>query len=252
MNMLNSRVYSFRLEFIRQLNLFVLFIFVAILQASGAGISTTGDKQSSFFIQSDQGLHFYKVDTGGGILPLHNFTLTVTLKESTVFLKWVAENEMNTEKFVIQRSTDGNSFKNTGELPPTGPINILTEYNSSDDIQGVIGNVAYYRIKAEDNRGNFAYSNVVPVRLSKADGFSFWPNPFTTSLNLSYNANLSASIRVEMYDNGGRRVIQQQFNVNRGMNQLTVNGAAGLSHGLYHVRIIDLLTNEVSFSKMAK
>jgi hypothetical protein len=71
-------------------------------------------------------------------------------------------------------------------------------------------------------------------------------------LNLSYNANLSASIRVEMYDNGGRRVIQQQFNVNRGMNQLTVNGAAGLSHGLYHVRIIDLLTNEVSFSKMAK
>jgi Secretion system C-terminal sorting domain len=252
MNMLNSRVYSFRIEFIRHLNLLVLFIVLACLQARAEGSLLRDNTHSSFSLPTDQLQQLYKVDTGGGILPLHNFTLTVTLKEGTVFLKWVAENEMNTEKFVIQRSTDGNSFKNMGELPPTGPINILTEYNSSDDILGVTGNVAYYRIKAEDNRGNFAYSNVVPVRLSKADGFSFWPNPFSTSLNLSYNANLSTSIRVEMYDNGGRRVIQQQFTVNRGMNQLSVNGAEGLSHGLYHVRIIDLLTNEVSFSKMAK
>ncbi|HOZ68095.1 MAG TPA: T9SS type A sorting domain-containing protein [Chitinophagaceae bacterium] len=244
MNTLMSRMYFVLFNFIRPYSLLFFILFVS-LQVRGSG-------HSAAHIHSYTSQQLYKVDTGGGILPLHNFTLTVTLKENTVFLKWVAENEMNTEKFVIQRSTDGNSFKNMGELPPTGPINILTEYNSADDIQGIVSNVAYYRIKAEDNRGNFAYSNVVPVRLTKADGFSFWPNPFSTSLNLSYNASLSTSIRVEMYDNSGRRVIQQLFNVNRGMNQLSVNGAAGLSHGLYHVRIIDLLTNEVSFSKMAK
>ena len=73
-------------------------------------------------------------------------------KENIVFIKWLAENEMNTEKFVIQRSSDGNTFKNLGELPPSGPINILTEYNSSDDITGISSGVAYYRIKAEDSR----------------------------------------------------------------------------------------------------
>lgn len=197
-------------------------------------------------------LQLFKVDTGGGILPLHNFTLSLTLKENAVFLKWVAENEMNTEKFVVQRSADGTTFSNVSDVAPSGPINVLTEYNSTDNVAGVASTVAYYRIKAEDNRGNFAYSNIVPVRLSKADGFSFWPNPFTTNLNLSYNAITSASIRVELYDNGGRRVLQQQFSVNRGMNQLSVNGASGLSHGLYHVRIIDLMTNAVSFAKMAK
>jgi hypothetical protein len=246
-------MYAVRLHFIRPLILLLFISFTATLHVKGNDHSIAFKSGfSSLAFKHARTNHLFKVDTGGGILPLHNFTLSVTLKENTVFLKWVAENEMNTEKFVIQRSTDGNSFKNMGELPPTGPINILTEYNSSDDIQGIAGNVAYYRIKAEDNRGNFAYSNVVPVRLSKADGFSFWPNPFSTSLNLSYNASLSTSIRIEMYDNGGRRVIQQQFSVNRGMNQLSINGAEGLSHGLYYLRIIDLLTNEVSFSKMAK
>jgi len=36
------------------------------------------------------------------------------------------------------------------------------------------------------------------------------------------------------------------------MNQLTINGAASLPQGLYHVRIIDLLTQEVSFARMTK
>lgn len=194
----------------------------------------------------------FKVDTGGGILPLHNFTLSVTLKENTVFLKWVAENEMNTDKFVVQRSTNGTTFKDLTDIPPVGPMNVLTEYNSMDDATGIATAVAYYRIKAEDNRGNFAFSNVVPVRFSKGDGFSCWPNPFTSTLNLSYNATTSTSIRLEMYDNGGRQVISQQFTVNRGVNQLSVNGAAGLSSGLYHVRVTDLMTQVMSFARLAK
>lgn len=253
MNTLISRMYSVRLNTIRQISFLLLFIFSLALYVQGADRQIVNRNTSSVYIdQAEQLQLLFKVDTGGGILPLHNFSLTVTLKENTVFLKWVAENEMNTEKFVIQRSVDGTTFKNMSDIPPVGPINILTEYNSSDDVQGITTVVAYYRIKAEDNRGNFAYSNVVPVRLSKSDGFSLWPNPFTTALNLSYNAGTSASIRVDIYDNGGRLVLQQQFSVNRGMNQLSVNGASGLSHGLYHVRIIDLMSNIVVTSKLAK
>ena len=245
-------MYSSTTDFIRCKYCILLFCLAAFLQVKGETAASNRQAQSTAIIQSFQSSHNFKVDTGGGILPLHNFTLSVVLKENIVFIKWLAENEMNTEKFVIQRSSDGNIFKNLGELPPSGPINILTEYNSSDDITGISSGVAYYRIKAEDNRGNFAYSNVVPVRLFQSGGFSFWPNPFSTSLSLSFNANLSTSIKVEMYDNSGRQVIQQQFSINRGMNQLSITGAASLPQGLYHVRIIDLLTQEVSFSKMTK
>ncbi len=245
-------MYSSTTDFIRIKYSILLICLAAFIQVKGETAASNRPEQSTVITQAFQSSYYFKVDTGGGILPLHNFTLSVVLKENIVFIKWLAENEMNTEKFVIQRSSDGNTFKNLGELPPSGPINILTEYNSTDDIAGINSGVAYYRIKAEDSRGNFAYSNVVPVRLSKSDGFSFWPNPFSTSLNLSFNANLSTSIKVEMYDNSGRQVIQQQFSINRGMNQLSINGAASLPHGFYHVRIIDLLTQEVSFSKMTK
>lgn len=245
MNTSISRMYYTTIGFIRMAGVLILFLFFAFLSAR----AENGCSQQLIGLYSEQ---LYKVDTGGGILPLHNFTLSLTLKENTVYLKWVAENEMNTEKFVIQRSTDGTSFKDLGDIPPTGPLNILTEYNSTDNVAGIPQAVAYYRIKAEDNRGNFAYSNVVPVRLSKADGFSFWPMPFTSSLNLTYNASVSSAIKLEVYDNSGRQVLQQQFSLNRGMNQLSVNGVAGLSHGLYHVRITDLMSNVVSFAKMAK
>lgn len=245
MNTSISRMFSSANVFFRQQGILLLFIFLAFQSIR----AEDGISQSCIQQRSEQ---LFKVDTGGGILPLHNFTLSLTLKENTVYLKWVAENEMNTEKFVIQRSTDGTSFKNLGETPPAGPINTLTEYNKSDDVSGISLAVAYYRIRAEDNRGNFAYSNVVPVRLSKADGFSFWPMPFTSSLNLTYNAAVSSAIKLEVYDNSGRQVLQQQFSLNRGMNQLSVTGVAGLSHGLYHVRITDLMSNVVAFAKMAK
>lgn len=248
-------MYFVRLRFIR---LFISILVVSVsasMNVHGTGInyySTNNPVTFAFSGQLKREFSFFKVDTGGGILPLHNFSLTITLKENTVFLKWLAENEMNTEKFVVQRSTDGSTFKDLGALPPAGPVNILTEYNSTDDILGLSISVVYYRVKAEDNRGYYAYSNVVPVRLSKTAGFSLWPNPFSTSLNLSYNAATSASIRVEVYDNSGRRALQQPFNVNRGINQLTINGVSGLSHGFYLVRITDLMTNEVTSSRIIK
>jgi hypothetical protein len=255
MNILIPRMYPVRFHFIRHhFIILILSVFAALnLQAAGLNIySSSRCISHDLSATINRELAFFKVDTGGGILPLHNFSLTVTLKENTVSLKWLAENEMNTEKFVTQRSMDGRSFKDLTALPPAGPLNILTEYNAQDDIQGIANPVIYYRVKAEDNNGNFAYSNVVPVRLYKSSGFSVWPNPFTNSLNISYNAAAASSVAVELYDMSGSKAVQQQFSVNRGMNQLSVDGASRLSHGVYFVRVADLMTNEVTTSKIAK
>lgn len=211
--------------------------------------SFAGEKKSSFQTGISE---FEKVDTGGGILPLHNFSLSVELKAQTVYLKWIAENEMNTEKFIVQRSDDGSSFKDISSFDPQGPINVLTEYAASDPAQDLTSAVVYYRVKAKDNRNNFAYSNVVPVRISRLTGFKFWPNPFQSSLQLSYNAPAATSIRVEMFDISGKRQVMQDYTLYRGMNQLAVNGVLRLPHGLYQVRITDMMTHETAFSALAK
>lgn len=222
-----------------------LFVLCSIQQVAATDAASLNAARTRYLITE-------KADTGGGILPLHNFSLSVVLKDQTIYIKWLAENEMNTEKFILQRSTDGNSFKDLEAFDPQGPMNVLTEYNALDNTLDFQSPVVYYRVKAQDNRLNFAYSNVVPVRVSKQSGFSFWPIPFQTSLQLTYNAPSATSIRVDMYDLSGRLQVQQRFNLTRGMNQLSLNNVSHLVHGIYSVRITDQMTHETAFATVAK
>lgn len=179
-------------------------------------------------------------DTGGGILPLHNFSLTVTLKENTVYLKWLAENEMNTEKFIVQRSTDGIYFGDFSMVLPSGPINVLTTYNSADDVQQTGAAILYYRIKAQDSRNNYAYSNVVPVRLSVTESLRCWPNPYGNDLKISFRAASAGSLNAELTDLNGRVIIRQEVRVNKGINQFSFLQASQVKPGVYFVRLTDL------------
>lgn len=193
-----------------------------------------------------------KPDTGETTLPLHNFSLTASLKENSVYLKWLAENEMNTQRFVIQRSSDGANYQDIGYKNPTGPLNILTEYQATDDVLNFPSGIAYYRIKAEDNTNKFAYSNIVPVRLSKISGVRLWPVPITSDLKISYNASGNSILDISISDNFGKILVQTVVNVNRGMNQVSLSGVTGLPSGIYIVRISDRNTNETFVQKVLK
>jgi hypothetical protein len=232
---------------------FILFILAFFISR---GHTTVGSTTSGFAgdkcLFDNSSIYTARPDTGGGILPLHNFSLSVTLKENIVQLKWLAENEMNTERFVIQRSTDGANYTDIGFKNPSGPINILTEYNATDDIFNLPASIVYYRVKAEDNRANYAFSNIVPVRLLKISGINLWPNPFTTDLKISYDAPANSTLDIHMLDNSGRVILNTAFSVNRGMNQLSLPGVGKLPSGFYFIRITDKSNNEIFAHKISK
>jgi len=145
------------------------------------------------------------VSTFTGTLPLHTLDLTALLQETKVSLKWVAENEMNTTKFVIQRSFDGANYTDIGTKVPAGQINTPTTYDFITDIQNLsMHSIIYYRIKAEDNIQRFAYSNIAPVRLGKITGIKVWPNPFINDISISYNGISNGKADVTIMDNSGK------------------------------------------------
>ncbi len=181
------------------------------------------------------------------ILPLHQFELKAFLRGSNVELKWIAENEMDTKRFVIERSLDGSTYSGIATKPVNGPLNVTTEYQHPDEISGLLsGNVIYYRIKAEDNVNRYGFSNVVPVRLSKINGAQVWPNPFVSMVNVSYNAAINSKIGIALMDNKGQILQQSEHRVYKGINQVGLGGLGELTGGIYYVRITDLNTN-VSF-----
>ena len=193
------------------------------------------------------------VQTDKNTLPLHRLELKAVLHGSSVDLIWFAENEMNTSRFIIQRSNDGYTYEDIGLKAAAGQTYTLTEYRSLDDIQGLLtNNSIYYRIRAEDIDHRFGYSNIVPVKLGTITGIQVWPNPFTSDIRISYTAIAATSLAVRIADNAGRTVKQNTFTVTRGLNQLSVSGIELLPPGMYFINITDKNTNRIYVQKLSK
>ena len=194
------------------------------------------------------------VCTNCGALPLHSLDLRASLQGgNSVGLKFVAENEMNTNKYTIERSTDGTNYSEIGFKLPTGAVNSLTEYSFNDDIQSLTGvGLVYYRIKASDNENRTAYSNIATVRLNKTAGVQVWPSPFSDYVNITYNSSANTKVEVSVVNSLGKAVKQGNYSVSRGLNQINMSGLETLSSGVYFIRITDKNTNEVYIQKISK
>lgn len=222
--------------------------------------TATGDAVISISDSRSGGLNNYTLDDicfrecfNCSTLPLHNLQLTTFLQGNNVGLKWTAENEMNTHLFSIERSADGISYAEVGSKPASGNTNTLTEYQSTDDIQALSSaNILYYRIRAIDLDGRYAYSNIATVRLNKKAGVHIWPNPFRENMSITYNAAANTVVEVSILNGSGAVVRQSNFNVSRGLNQISVSNLGTLSPGMYVVRILDKNTNETYSQKITK
>lgn len=68
-------------------------------------------------------------------------------------------------------------------------------------------------------------------------GFTLFPNPSTGPLNLYYNSNYSATMRMQIIDSRGRFLIQEQFNFSEGNNHKIID-ISELPDGLYFCRLL--------------
>lgn len=206
------------------------------------------------------GLNNYSLDdicfrpcTNCAVLPLHQLSLSAYLQGTNAGLKWVAENEMNTSYFIVERSIDGVNYNPVGSKTAAGPLNTPTEYFYTDDVQSLSStSIVYYRIKAMDQESRFAYSNVVTVRLSKTAGIQVWPNPFGGFVNITYNSSTNTKVDISIINSVGKAMKQSNYSVNRGLNQVGINNLETLPSGIYFIRITDKNTNEVYIQKISK
>ena len=74
-------------------------------------------------------------------------------------MKWASDNEVNFEKYVIERSNSGSDFAPVAERIAKGK-NGRNEYEILDDLTAATGNNFYYRLKMLDIDGKFTYSSI--------------------------------------------------------------------------------------------
>lgn len=152
------------------------------------------------------------------------------LKSNTVLLDWCTYTEINSQKFIIQKSSDGVNFSTINETPAAGFSYSLKKYSSVDLFPFVGTN--YYRLRQEDRDGKVSYSKIATVVYTMKNVATLYPNPTNGIFNLLLN-NTSESLSYTILDENGK--VLQKNNI---QNQQTKIDVKNLPSAIYFLKII--------------
>ncbi len=170
--------------------------------------------------------------TVGSVLAVKFLNFTANTINNSVLLQWQTAEEINTNNYIIEKSTDGSNFTAIGSVAALGISGNGGSYNFSDN--NLNNNIIYYRIKEVDKDGSATYSWVVVARLNAADKLiiKLSPNPVTAGrVQLSLGAAYK-KLQVRIVDVLGQALWQQNFNNVSNTLMLNLNN---LSKGMYYV-----------------
>ena len=170
-------------------------------------------------------------------LPLTWLSFTGKLINDKVQLKWLTANELNTSRFDIEKSTDGNNFSKIGTTPAKGNTGHNNEYIAYDDHPAAGNN--YYRLKQFDIDGRFTKSNIVRVYYGKAGYVMIAPNPASDHVTISGSTRFD---QILLIDAAGAvvRIFKTVAGDNYSLN--------GISAGPYYLKLIN--SNETQIFKL--
>jgi len=157
-----------------------------------------------------------------------------------VFLNWATADELNNSHFEIERSANGTNFSKAGTVASKGGNG--NAYNFIDTKP--LGAVTFYRLKQVDLDGRATYSRVLLIRsdLDKI-GAKITPNPFSGSINISFQLVQEESLMIRLYNQNGQLVKQQVSKAAAGMNTINLSDLNNLPAGNYTVELKGDRTN---------
>jgi hypothetical protein len=121
-----------------------------------------------------------------------------------VILQWQLATEQNTDRYVLERSTDTLHFSPMRELTARGGPGIGPKYNERDN--HAAGKLNYYRLHIIGKDGNSFYSPPVMVDMTGKTPLSIKPTVLTMGSTLRLNTYYDRPLTVSFFDGSGRMV----------------------------------------------
>lgn len=174
-------------------------------------------------------------------LPVKYSSFDAALKNNSVLLKWITEDEINNNHFEVQRSFDAENFKTIGLVLDGFASGSGKSYMFNDKAPELQSKTTvYYRLKQIDNNGKYSFTNILVVRLKSKEGVVIQtaPNPFTESLNVNFVATENGMVDIQIININGQNILSKQSSVNKGSNTLQLSGLSKLNTGIYVVKLL--------------
>jgi hypothetical protein len=158
----------------------------------------------------------------GCALPIELIAFKSIISTNNIKMTWQTATEINNAYFYIERSADGARYEAIGQVPGAGTSTVINTYTYTDE-QPLSG-VNYYRLRQVDFDGQYAYSPVVSVVFGSTDArLLIAPSPASDDVTVQLTQPTAEPISWEVYDQGGRMVLQgtaaseiEQFGFNVG------------------------------------
>ncbi|MEO6734084.1 MAG: DUF2341 domain-containing protein [Ferruginibacter sp.] len=124
------------------------------------------------------------------VLPVNFSHVKAWQHGDDIAVRWKVENQLNVQRYEVEKSTDGSNFTKVNSQPVTNNSASVT-YNWLDT-DAVAGD-NFFRIRNVDVNGTVAYSTVVKVTMGKGLGsISVYPNPVTGNVMNLQLKNIAA------------------------------------------------------------
>jgi hypothetical protein len=175
----------------------------------------------------------WTLSTTLNVLPVTFGNIKAFEQGSAVRVQWEILTEVNTVKYIIQRSSDGSHFNNVGSVTATGS----SRYSFADQ-QPLTGN-NYYRLQVVDMDNTAKLSRILKVNMMKGQiGIEIFPNPATGHLVILQFTNMEKGIYyAELFTTGGQKIYSGTINHAGGSASETLQLPTNIASVLYQLRI---------------
>lgn len=195
---------------------------------------------------------YFATNAAQNPLPITLTNFAGSLKNNNAILSWSTTNEVNADRFEVERNNNG-TWSNIASVTAKG--------TASNTYQAMDANLAVgkwqYRLKMVDKDGRFSYSQIVTLDLNGKGLFVLgqnYPNPVKGSTQVSYQVNTDAKVIIELLTNDGRKIAtlvnQQQaagsYNITMDLTKY------GLASGNYIYRMVALDRNNKELFQSSK
>jgi hypothetical protein len=178
-------------------------------------------------------------------LPVKVVGLEALGLESRVKLSWKVTENVNGEKFVIQRSTAPSKF-----LPDSIGQVFLRESGAGSyefyDLNAKPG-LNYYRLKMVDIDGTVEYTRYVSANNVTIQNINVYPQPAANTTNIAFTSLTETSAKIEIFNAIGRKITDLPIQAQRGQNHCIID-TKNYSTGVYEIRFT--VDNQISSKKL--
>ncbi|SNT27219.1 hypothetical protein SAMN05421640_3087 [Ekhidna lutea] len=144
-------------------------------------------------------------------LPIELNFFQAKLEGQVIKLFWQTLTEQNNEKFLILRSSDGESFETIGKIPGMGDSSNPIDYQFVD--KKPTSGLNYYQLVQVDFDGQSSSSNIIMVDAYASSDWVVYPNPSSDVINISLSDPqiISEGFQLSLTDISGRQFPVDSF-----------------------------------------